>query len=80
MQNITNNKYENYKLNIAVDEFEKDFIEKKLIENDFNISKTAKTLGIYSSNIYSKMNKLGINVEKLKKRYYNKRVNTKKNK
>jgi hypothetical protein len=26
------------------------------------------------------MNKLGINVEKLKKRYYNKKVNTKKNK
>lgn len=66
-------KYEKYKLNIAVDEFEKDFIEKKLIENNFNISKTSKALGIYSSNLYSKINKLGINVEKIKKLYYNKK-------
>ncbi len=66
-------KYEKYKLNMAVDEFEKDFIEKKLVENDFNISKTSKVLGIYSSNLYSKINKLGINVDKIKKMYYNKK-------
>ncbi len=70
-------KYENYKLSIAVDAFEKDFIEKKLSENDFNISKTAKALGIYSSNMYSKINKLGINIAKFKKRYYNKDINKK---
>ncbi|MCK4796046.1 MAG: sigma-54-dependent Fis family transcriptional regulator, partial [Spirochaetes bacterium] len=62
-----NSKYEKYKLNVARDEFEKDFIEKKLRENDFNISKTAKTLGVYPSNLYSKINKLGINIEEIKK-------------
>jgi len=60
-------KYDDFKLNIAVDEFEKDFIEKKLKENNFNISKTAKILGVYPSNLYSKINKLGINVEEIRK-------------
>ena len=41
---LIENKYENYKLNEARDEFEKDLIQKKLIENDFNLSKTAKIL------------------------------------
>ena len=68
---IFDNKYENYKLNAAKDEFEKDFIEKKLVENKFNISKTAKTLGIFPSNLHSKINKLGINLEKIKNMYYN---------
>jgi len=60
-------KYDDFKLNTAVDEFEKDFIEKKLKENSYNISKTAKALGVYPSNLYSKINKLGINVEEVKK-------------
>jgi two-component system, NtrC family, nitrogen regulation response regulator NtrX len=60
-------KYDDFKLNTAVDEFEKDFIEKKLKENNFNITKTAKTLGIYPSNLYSKINKLGIDMDELKK-------------
>ena len=34
--------------------------------------KLLKSLGIYSSNLYSKINKLGINIEKLKEMYYNK--------
>jgi two-component system nitrogen regulation response regulator NtrX len=59
-------KFGGYKLNTAVDEFEKSFIEKKLKENKYNISKTAKALGIYSSNLYSKINKLGINLEEKK--------------
>jgi len=65
--NINTSKYENYKLNAARDEFEKDFIENKLIENKFNISKTAKVLGIYPSNLHSKINKLGISIDELKK-------------
>ena len=59
-------KYDDFKLNIAVDEFEKDFILKKLKENNYNISKTAKNLGVYPSNLYSKINKLGIIVEEKK--------------
>ncbi len=58
--------YDNFKLNIAKDEFEKDFIEKKLMENDYNLSKTAIALGVYASNLHSKINKLGINIDKLK--------------
>jgi two-component system, NtrC family, nitrogen regulation response regulator NtrX len=65
-EDILYGKFEDYKLNTAVDEFEKSFIEKKLKENNFNISKTAKALGIYSSNLYSKINKLGINLEEKK--------------
>lgn len=61
------NKYDNYKLSIAKDEFERDFIEKKLRENNFNLSKTAKALGIYVSNLHSKINKLGIDISELKK-------------
>lgn len=65
---IDGSKYENYKLNVARDEFEKDFIENKLVENGFNISKTAKALGLYPSNLHSKMNKLGIDLDELKKK------------
>ena len=60
-------KYENFKLNAARDEFEKDFIHEKLVENKFNISKTAKVLGLYPSNLYSKINKLGLDIDELKK-------------
>lgn len=65
-ENDSVTKYDDFKLNIAVDEFEKDFILKKLKENNFNISKTAKNLGVYPSNLYSKINKLGIVVEEKK--------------
>lgn len=61
-----NDKYQDYVLSVAREEFEKDFIEKKLKENKFNISKAAKALGLYPSNLHSKINKLGINIEKLK--------------
>ncbi len=60
-------RYDNFKLSHARDEFEKDFIEKKLIESDYNISKAAAALGIYSSNLHSKMAKLGIDIKKIKK-------------
>lgn len=59
-------RYNGYKLSLARDEFEKDFIEKKLKENNYNLSKTAKALGMYVSNLYSKINKLGIDIEALK--------------
>ena len=59
-------KYDELKLNAAVDEFEKDFIIKKLKENNYNISKTANSLGVYPSNLYSKVNKLGITIESKK--------------
>ncbi|HOJ64614.1 MAG TPA: sigma-54 dependent transcriptional regulator [Spirochaetota bacterium] len=63
LKNNENSKYDDYKLNTAIDEFEKDFIEKKLKENDYNITKTAKALGIYPSNLYFKIHKLGINIK-----------------
>jgi two-component system nitrogen regulation response regulator NtrX len=39
---------------------EKRFLESKLAENKWNISKTAKLLGMQRSNLYKKMQKLGI--------------------
>lgn len=39
---------------------EKTFLETKLAENSWNISKTAKRLGMQRSNLYKKMQKLGI--------------------
>jgi two-component system nitrogen regulation response regulator NtrX len=39
---------------------EKAFLERKLGENNWNIAKTAKLLGIQRSNLYKKMQKLGI--------------------
>ena len=40
-------KYESMKLNAAKDEFEREFIEKKLKDHKHSISKTAQVLGIY---------------------------------
>ncbi|MGA2192836.1 MAG: sigma-54 dependent transcriptional regulator, partial [Nitrospirota bacterium] len=42
--------------------FEKDFIMKKLKENDWNISRTAEVLGIERSNLHRKISALGIEV------------------
>jgi two-component system nitrogen regulation response regulator NtrX len=39
---------------------EKAFLEKKLAENKWNIALTARTLGMQRSNLYKKMQKLGI--------------------
>jgi two-component system nitrogen regulation response regulator NtrX len=60
-------KYDNVSLNDAREEFEKEFIEERLIENSYNISRTAKVLGVYPSNLYTKLNKLGISIDELKK-------------
>ena len=46
----------------ARDQFEKDFIMKKLQENNWNISKTAEDLEIERSNLHRKIKLLGIKV------------------
>jgi two-component system nitrogen regulation response regulator NtrX len=48
----------------ARDGFERDLIAAKLRENGGNISRTAESLGVYASNLHSKMKKLKITVEK----------------
>ena len=56
--------FQDMKLNEARVVFEKSFIERKLIQNGNNISKTAEVLGIYPSNLHGKIKKLGIHIEK----------------
>jgi two-component system nitrogen regulation response regulator NtrX len=51
-------------LNDAKDAFEKAFIEEKLRENSYNISRTAQMLGLYASNLHTKIKKFAIEVEK----------------
>jgi len=51
-------------LNEAKDAFEKAFIEEKLKENNYNISRTAQNLGLYASNLHTKLKKFAIEVEK----------------
>lgn len=59
-------KNENYfsfsSLREAKDAFERDFIIKKLNENNWNMSKTAEIMGIERSNLYKKIKSLGINL------------------
>jgi two-component system nitrogen regulation response regulator NtrX len=48
----------------ARDSFERDIIEAKLHETGGNISRAAEALGLYASNLHSKMKKLKITAEK----------------
>ena len=48
----------------ARDNFERDLISAKLRENGGNISRAAESLGVYASNLHSKMKKLNITAEK----------------
>ncbi|TVQ26047.1 MAG: sigma-54-dependent Fis family transcriptional regulator [Spirochaetaceae bacterium] len=48
----------------ARDSFEKRYLEQKLRENGFNVSRTATELGIYPSNLHAKIRKYGIQVER----------------
>jgi len=48
----------------ARDNFERDLITAKLRENGGNISRAAESLGVYASNLHSKMKKLNITAEK----------------
>jgi two-component system nitrogen regulation response regulator NtrX len=56
--------YGSLTLSDARDRFERDMIVEKLRENGNNISRTAEALGLYASNLHSKMKKLKITVEK----------------
>jgi two-component system nitrogen regulation response regulator NtrX len=56
--------YAGMKLGDAKDFFEKSFIDQKLKENGYNITRTAEILGIYPSNLHAKLKKYGIQVER----------------
>lgn len=56
--------YENMNLNDAKNEFEKKLLVYKLEQCDYNISRTAETLGIYPSNMHGKIKKLGIEIKR----------------
>jgi len=58
------NDYMNLKLNEAKDKFETQLLVYYLKENNYNISKTAQVLGIYPSNLHSKIKKFDIAVKK----------------
>ena len=47
----------------AVLAFEKEYLTRKLRENDFNVSRTAEKLGLDRTSIHRKMKQLGITQE-----------------
>jgi two-component system nitrogen regulation response regulator NtrX len=57
-------KFESMKLAEARDTFEKEFIEIKLRQHDFNITRTAEELGMYPSSLHGKIKKYGIEVHR----------------
>jgi two-component system nitrogen regulation response regulator NtrX len=57
-------RYSGLTLADARDSFERDLIVEKLRENGNNVSRAADALGVYASNLHSKMKKLKITVEK----------------
>jgi len=58
------NDFKDLKLNEAKDKFERELLVYYLRENNYNISKTAQVLGIYPSNLHSKIKKFDIEVKK----------------
>jgi two-component system nitrogen regulation response regulator NtrX len=56
--------FESMKLNEAKDEFEREFLVKKLEENGQNITRTSKALGITPSHLHNKIKKHGIEIRK----------------
>lgn len=46
--------------------FEKDYLVKKLVENDWNVKKTAKSIGLERSNLHKKIKAYGLNEVKEK--------------
>lgn len=52
------------KLSEARDMFESELIKNKLRENDYNLTRTARELGITTTNLYNKIKKLDIEVKK----------------
>jgi two-component system nitrogen regulation response regulator NtrX len=57
-------KFGTKKLNEARDEFEQILLQDRLETNGYNISKTAQDLGIYPSNLHSKIKKYGLEIIK----------------
>lgn len=55
-------KYSSFQLKEAREHFERDFITRKLKENNNNITQTAKALGMYPSNLHMKITKMKINL------------------
>ena len=56
--------FERMKLNEAKDEFEREFLVKKLEENGQNITRTSRALGITPSHLHNKIKKHGIEIKK----------------
>jgi two-component system nitrogen regulation response regulator NtrX len=56
--------YEGMTLGEARDGFERELIAARLRENGGNVSRTAEALGVYASNLHSKMKKLKMTTEK----------------
>ena len=56
--------YDGMTLALARDAFERDLIAARLKEHGGNISRAAEALGVYASNLHSKMKKLNITPEK----------------
>lgn len=64
-QNTKDESYFKYKtLKEAKDAFERDFLIRKLKENNWNMTKTAEIIGIERSNLYKKIKSLGISLPK----------------
>jgi two-component system, NtrC family, nitrogen regulation response regulator NtrX len=57
-------KFGTMKLNEARDEFEQILLQDRLETNGYNISRTAQNLGIYPSNLHSKIKKYGLEIKK----------------
>ncbi len=49
--------------NDAKELFERNFLEKKLEKNNYNITRTAQELGVYPGNLHQKLKKLGIHLK-----------------
>jgi two-component system nitrogen regulation response regulator NtrX len=56
--------FESMKLNEAKDEFEREFLVQKLEENEQNITRTSRALGITPSHLHNKIKKHGIEIKK----------------
>ncbi|MDI1472610.1 Nitrogen regulation protein NtrX [Thermodesulfovibrio sp. N1] len=64
-QSTKDESYFKYKtLKEAKDAFERDFLIRKLKENNWNMTKTAEIIGIERSNLYKKIKSLGISLPK----------------
>ncbi|MCD6485862.1 MAG: sigma-54-dependent Fis family transcriptional regulator [Syntrophobacterales bacterium] len=55
-----------YSFKGARETFERDYLVKKLVENDWNVKKTAKSIGLERSNLHKKIKAYGLNEVKEK--------------